>query len=184
MSNFQLNIPSAAETDALAARWRRLEADCLHCGFEPSAEERAETFADVDKPLRRDALMSAVEARQGAGDSEPSERNSAGLIVEQAAHRFFEVAATVEPKLKGRFTEAEFMTILNSTCSPIWYWDRYTTVASMVADDQGVHRIKDLETGHPLRVLLEKLLKLSSIENAVLVDVCERVWRGYDNPLL
>lgn len=184
MSNFQLNIPSAAETDALAARWHRLEADCLHCGFELPAEERAETFRDVDKPLRRDALMSAVEKRQGLDASVPSERISSGLIIEQAAHRFFEVTATVEQKLKGQFTEAELLTILNVTCARVWYWDRYTTVASMVADDQGVHSIKDLDKGSPLRVLLEKLLKLSSIENAVLVDVCERVWRGYDNPLL
>lgn len=184
MSNLQLNIPSAAEADALAARWHRLDADCIHCGFELQAEDRAETFRDVDKPLRRSTVMAAVETRQGAKSLDPSERHSSGFIVEQAAHRFFELTATTELGLKGRFTETELLTILNTTCTTIWYWDRYTTVASMVADDQGIRSIKDLDKEHPLRVLLEKLLKLSAVENAVLVDVCERVWRGYDNPLL
>ncbi|WP_374662843.1 hypothetical protein [Inhella sp.] len=75
-------------------------------------------------------------------------------------------------------------TILNIECGPIWEWDPTLSVARMVADDQGVRRLKELQEDDPLRILLEKLVKLSPAEDGALVDICERIWRGHGNPLL
>jgi hypothetical protein len=51
-------------------------------------------------------------------------------------------------------------------------------------DDLGIDDIDEVQEGSPMRVLLEKLVTLTPVENAVLVDVCERVWRGHENPLI
>ena len=60
---------------------------------------------------------------------------------------------------------------------------RWTTVATMVAQDL---RIEALDAPHPdskLRALLVKLEGLSPLENATLVDASERVRREQENPL-
>lgn len=70
--------------------------------------------------------------------------------------------------------------MLNKTCSPIWDWDRYCSMASFVADDNGVGRLSELEPGSLLSVLLGKLAPLTTSQNAALVDACERTWRNLD----
>jgi hypothetical protein len=159
----------------------------MHCGFEPPPEEEEEDEEDgfdIYKSLRCGSLQAAVAQRRGSDDLLTEERYSSVLIVEQAAERFFNLVAMTEPHLRGRFTKEEFGVILNAECTPIWRWDRFTSVATMVADDQGLESLEDLKPGQPLRVLMEKLMELTPLENAVLVDACERVWRGYKNPLL
>jgi hypothetical protein len=54
----------------------------------------------------------------------------------------------------------------------------------MVADSNGIESIEELQEGSAMRKLLEKLTLLTPLENAALVDACERVWRGCENPLL
>jgi hypothetical protein len=184
MNEFKFAIPSETEMEQSRKRGHRMDADCMHCGFEPPIEERADGFCDVDKSIRRSTLLHGVEARRGTDELTSPERYSSYLIVDQAAQRFFELVAIAEGHLRGRFTETEMTTILNSTCGPIWYWDQFTSVASMVADDLNVEDFEAMPEGHPVRALLEKLAKLSSLENAALVDICERVWRGHQNPLL
>lgn len=89
----------------------------------------------------------------------------------------------IQARLKGRFTSKELITILNCECGPVWQWDINMPVVAMVANDQGVDSLDEAPEGSKLRALLEKLLALSPSENAALVDACERVWRGYKNPL-
>jgi hypothetical protein len=48
----------------------------------------------------------------------------------------------------------------------------------MVADDNGVESLEELEPESILRKLIEKLAHFSPTQNAALVDVCERVWRS------
>ena len=86
--------------------------------------------------------------------------------------------------MKGKFSDSEFQVILNCECNDIWDWNTSTSVATMVADDNGIDSLDDMPNESPMRVLLEKLALLSPTENAALVDACERVWRGYQNPLL
>lgn len=158
--------------------------DCMHCGFEPPMQCRSEFSGDMDKPIRRDALIRAIDERRGAERLNYEERFSAGFILEQAAHRHFMVLEHAQAQLKGWFSEADFQVILDAECSAVWQWDPQMSVAAMVGDHNGVRKLKDLAEDSSLRQLLEKLLALTPLEDATLVDACERVWRGYDNPLL
>ena len=163
---------------------RRLHGACMHCGFEPPAEECLEFDEDMMKPVRRGALIRAVEARRGTDALCGDERYSSGFICEQAAHRHFMLLDHVQAELKGKFTPHDFQVILNAECQPTWQWHPMLSVAQMVADDNGIEGLEDLPESGRMRQLLEKLLSLTPLENAALVDACERVWRGYDNPLL
>jgi hypothetical protein len=180
--NNQVNTPEMPATDD--AQMHRLHAECLHCGFEPVGEERGEYGIDIDAPLRRDALLWHIGERRGTTNHPNRQPFSSGFVAEQAAHRYFMLVETALEGLKGRFTEDDFNIILNAECSPIWNWDTWTSVAAMVADTYGVDALDDLEEHGHLRVLLKKLLSLTPLENAAVVDVCERIWRGCDNPLL
>ena len=182
--NHQYIATLSPDEAAEVMRMYRYRAQCMHCEFEPAPEMRAEYSNDINKPHRRGTLLEGVDARRGADRLTSPERFSSGFIVEQAAERFFHLAFSAEAGLRGRFTPAEFSYILNAECTPIWSWDRFTSVATMVADDNGIDSLDELKEDAPLRTLLEKLVALTPLENAVLVDVCERVWRGYDNPLL
>ncbi len=162
----------------------RLRDTCMHCGFELPAEECREFRYDFMKDMRRSVLISAVHARRGTDALVGDERFSSGFIVEQAAHRYFMLLDEAQTALKGRFTQDDFQVMLNVECQPTWNWDPAMSVAQMVADDQGIEALEDLSERSQMRQLLEKLLTLTSLENAALVDACERVWRGYDNPLL
>ncbi|MBE0548553.1 MAG: hypothetical protein IH627_13080 [Rubrivivax sp.] len=134
-------------------------------------------------PVRHANLSDEVNKRVGCPE-EPDRMLSGRFVVEQAAERYFYLVADAERTMRGKFTEEEFVTILNTTCGPIWEWDTYMSVASMVADTFGVGRLDSLKEGSELRVLLKKLLDLSAVQNAALVDTCERVWRGHANNLL
>lgn len=104
--------------------------------------------------------------------------------MEQAGERYFSLVGRAQHSLRGRFTSAEFACILSVDCGSIWEWDAYSTVADMVADANGVGALDELEPKSVLRQLLYKLIELSPLENAALVDACEQIWRGYENPLL
>jgi len=102
----------------------------------------------------------------------------------QASARYFMLLETAAEHLKGRFSSADFHFLLNTQCTPIWSWEPSHSLASIVADEYGIEELEELDAGNPLRVFLERLLTLSPLENAVLVDACEQVWRGHPNPLL
>lgn len=74
-------------------------------------------------------------------------------------------------------TSQELTYILNTTCGPYWQWCLDDTVAHMVAGDNGISSLDELPEGSLMRNLLEKLMKLDRLENAALVDFCERFWR-------
>lgn len=156
----------------------RIAATCLHCGFEPAAVADSEPFYDEHRTARRATVLRGVAARQGEGNA-----CSSRLIVEQAAQRFFELAKHAADGLRGRFTEREWGLLLSCAPSPAWNWDQRTTVATMVAEDLGIEALDELHPDSELRALLVKLGDLTPLENATLVDACERVWRGLENPL-
>lgn len=162
----------------------RLRDTCMHCGFEAPPEECLESRLDYLKSTRRTDLLEAIDLRRGDGSIGGRGLASSGYIAEVAAHRYFMLLVTAQAALKGRFTLPEFSVILNAECTPIWDWDTYTSVAAMVADDNGIDCLEDVPNGGLMHELLTKLSALTQLENAALVDACERVWRGYENPLL
>lgn len=102
----------------------------------------------------------------------------------QASARYFMLLETAAEHLEGRFSSAEFDLLLNAQCTPVWTWEPSYSLADMVADAYGIEELEELDVGNPLRVFLERLLTLSPLENAILVDACEQVWRGHPNPLV
>lgn len=110
---------------------------------------------------------------------------SAHFVIEQAAERYFNLINHEMLALNGMFTVDEFATVLNTTCNPLWDWAPWLPVSGMVADNHGVRDLNELPVGSPMRILLEKLRKLSASQNVALVDFCERVWRDQgQEPLL
>ena len=144
----------------------------------PRFPVRFKPFHDEHQTARRATVLRGIAARQGEGNA-----CSSRLIVEQAAQRFFELVKHATDGLRGRFTEREWEVLLSCEPSPAWHWHRWTTVATMVADDLGIDSLDELHPDSQLRALLVKLEGLSPLENATLVDACERVWRGLENPL-
>jgi hypothetical protein len=178
VKNDQLTLATAEDAAALAAKHaRRMHSVCIHCCTAPADDE--ETCFDVHQHVRRASLLPALDARLGNGEDGLTTHH----VAEQAAHRFFELAALAQEGLRGRFTDAEWLVLLSCEPSPAWYWDRWTTVATMVADDLGIEALDELDPDSELRALLVKLGDLTPLENATLVDACERVWRGLENPL-
>lgn len=135
-----------------------------------------ENSYDYNWPTRHKFLEREISARVGTS-SEPTERMSGFYVLQTAAERYFMVISEAIESMSEMFTEPEFGVMLNTTCSPIWEWDRYSSLATFVADDNGIERVSELGAGSSLGILLEKLASLSTTQNAALVDVCERVWR-------
>lgn len=139
----------------------------------------ATLVADTDQPSRRRRLNHAITARVGT----QGRRVAPETVLEQASARYFSLIARVQGSLKGRFSEKEWGYILDTESMPIWDWRAGMKVATMVADSHGVESLDHPDLDGALRILLYKLLQLSPLENAALVDACEQVWRGYRNPL-
>jgi len=140
----------------------------------------ASLVADVGQMSRRRRLGDAISARVGV----QSQRVAPETVLEQASARYFSLIARVQGALKGRFSEKEWTYILDTRRTPIWDWRAGMKVATMVADKHEVESLDDPALDGALRVLLYKLLQLSPLENAAVVDACEQVWRGCRNPLL
>lgn len=97
------------------------------------------------------------------------------FAAQQAIERFYLLCAGA---LSGiSLTAHELTCILNTTCGPYWQWYVDDSVAQMVADDNGISSLDELPEGSMMRDLLEKLGCLDPLQNAALVDFCERFWR-------
>lgn len=135
-----------------------------------------ENSYDYNWPTRHRFLEREILARVGTS-SEPTERMSGFYVLQTAAERYFMVISEAIESMSEMFTEQEFGLMLNTTCAPIWEWDRHWTLATFVADHNGVSSVSELGAGSSLGILLKKLAPLSTAQNAALVDVCERFWR-------
>ena len=136
-----------------------------------------EYMRDFDSDTRLEYLSKEIAKRIGSNAAEiPEHKVPNQFIIQQAAERYFSLVARATSSL--HFSSQELTIILNTTCCPVWQWHAYQSVAGMVADDNGVESLKELEPDSILRQLIEKLAHFSPTQNAALVDVCERVWRS------
>ncbi len=137
-----------------------------------------EYIRDFDSDVRLEYLKKEITKRIFANTSEITASTVPNhFVIQQAAERYFSLITRATRRL--HFSQPEMTIILNTTCSPVWQWHAYSSVAGMVADDNGVEGLEDLEPNSILRLLIQKLAQLSPTENAALVDVCERVWRSH-----
>lgn len=97
------------------------------------------------------------------------------FAAQQAIERFYLLCAWA---LSGiSLTAQELAYILNTTRGTYWQWYMHDSVAEMVACDKGIGSLDELPEGSIMRDLLEKLGSLDPLQNAALVDFCERYWR-------
>jgi hypothetical protein len=136
-----------------------------------------EYMVDYDSDTRLEYLNQEIAKRIGAKAPDiPEHKVPNHFIIQQAAERYFSLVAQETRSL--HFSRQELTIILNTTCCPVWQWYPYVSVAGMVADDNGVESLEELEPDSILRQLIEKLAHFSPTQNVALVDVCERIWRS------
>ena len=144
-----------------------------------SGRKGAEQFMDLEAPFRTDYIAQQYEKRSRRNRAHgPDDVFSSIFVFQQAAERYYPLIDDAVFSMSGIFSEWEMTRLLNTTCGPIWSHQAGTSLAGHVADDMGVEEMDDLEDGSDLKVLLIKLIKLTPLQTAALVDLCERFWRG------
>jgi hypothetical protein len=133
---------------------------------------------DMECFHRTPYLRAKIEIRNGSSLPEGREKFPNQFVAQVAAARFFRLTEMALLRLKKMFSLEEMTVILNLNCGPVISWDPTRSVAGMLADDIGIEHPSELLTGSTMRVLLDKLASLSSLENAALIDFCETLWRS------
>ena len=142
-----------------------------------------EQWSDIDGSTRRLFLKDEIEARTFKHQEfDADQKFSSQFVVQEAAARFFSLLRPATASMNGLFTRKDLTKILNTTCGPIWNWKAgRMSVLSMVADENGINSGSDVRKDSEMGILLKKLKALTPLQNAALVDVCERHWRGRFN---
>ena len=152
--------------------------ECVACGTPVEQSDPLE--AQDGRPKRLIRLREAVEARRGVRGRANVIRYSAGFVVEQAADRYFCLIEETQAGLQGQFTPDEFSVLQNMEPSPVWN-RRDIDLASKLHD---TYADEDDCLIPSLSDLARRLADLTPVQQVAMVDACERVFRGYDNPLL
>ena len=134
---------------------------------------------DIDGSTRRQFLKDEIEARTFKRQEFDVDRKfSSQFVVQQGAARFFSLLRPATASMNGLFTKEDLTKILNTTCGPLWDWRAdCMSVFSMVVDDNGINSWGDVPKDSEMEILMKKLAALTPLQNAALVDVCERFWR-------
>ena len=138
-----------------------------------------EQWSDVEGSMRRQFLKDEIEARTFKHlEIDADQKFSSQFVVQEAAARFFSLLRPATVSMNGLFTIKDLTKILNTTCGPIWDWEEgCMSVFSMVVDDNGINSWSDVSKDSEMEILMKKLKALTPLQNAALVDVCERFWR-------
>lgn len=132
---------------------------------------------DFDSHRRLEFIQEQIASRNDAKAAVvPEHKIPDQFVIQQAAERYFLLVKGALTDLK--FSREEITIVLNTTCGPVWQWDPWGNVAAMVANDNGVEGLKELPPDSTIRLLIEKLIPLTPLQNAALVDFCEKVWRS------
>jgi hypothetical protein len=124
-------------------------------------------------------LRREIEARRGNRATDMV-RFSRGFVMEQAAERYYRLISQTQENLRGRFDDDDFSLLLNADPSPVWDL-RGLSLASLLQD---TYESEDEGSTPAVRELIRRLGELTPLEEAAILDACERVLRGYSNPVL
>jgi hypothetical protein len=139
----------------------------------------AEETQDFDSSYRLSYLEQQYGMRSGKARAlVPEDVFSAQFVMQQAAERYFLLLQGAVQSLDGVFSDAELSALLNSNCGPIWNCAPNASLAGLVADDRGIEDLDDLTDGCELKLLLQKLISLTTLQTVALTDLCERFWRN------
>lgn len=123
-------------------------------------------------------LKSEVEVRSGLTEAiSPYGVVSARFTVQQAAKRYFVLMARARDSMSNMFTEDEILRLLNSAMSPVSELRPCSNMATTVADDLNIENLDELAEDSPTRLLMNKLLSLTFIQDAALMELTELFWR-------
>lgn len=151
--------------------------ECAACRtFIQECDPPVSQFNRLDRLIK---LRQEVEARRGNRASDIV-RFSRGFVMEQAADRYYRLISQTQEKLRGRFDDADFSLLLNTEPSPVWDL-RGLSLTSVLYD---TYEYEDEGITPAVRELIRRLAELTPLEEAAIVDACERVLRGYSNPVL
>lgn len=151
--------------------------ECAACRtFIQECDPPVAQFNRLDRLIK---LRQEVEARRGNRASDIV-RFSRGFVMEQAAERYYRLMSQTQANLRGRFDDADFSLLLNVEPSPVWNL-RGLSLASLLHD---AYEYEEDGVTPEVRGLMRRLAELTPLEEAAIVDACERVLRGYSNPVL
>jgi hypothetical protein len=142
-------------------------------------------YPSQDFNLRtRHKLLCSDAALRSCTRYAPEDNFTTAFVIETAAYTYFRLLDNEKRQLSNSFSERDIEVILNTNCGPVWEFDPYMSLATAVADDNGVSNLEELPADSQLRTLLESLLTLTPLQNAAVVDACEVFWRnGRDKSL-
>lgn len=151
--------------------------ECAACRtFIQECDPPVAQFNRLDRLIN---LRQEVEARRGNRATDIV-RFSRGFVVEQAADRYYRLMSQTQQNLRGRFDDADFILLLNADPTPVWNL-RGLSLASLLQD---AYEYEEDGVTPEVRELIRRLAELTPLEEAAIVDACERVLRGYSNPVL
>ena len=131
---------------------------------------------DFESHRRLKFIEEQIASRNGARAAvAPEHKIPDHFVIQQAAERYFLLVNSALTELK--LSQEDLTIILNTTCGPVWLWDLWHNVASMVANNNGIESLEELAPDSTMRLLIEKLMALTPLQNVALVDFCEKVWR-------
>jgi hypothetical protein len=144
-----------------------------------SADGGAEYERDYWEHRECQYLKEQIDLRNGSLGTSARIQIPAQFVAREAASRLFKLMEFTQYSLRHVFTEKEMVIILNTTCDTVWEWrPGRSSLAGMVADDNGIEHPNLLPKDSLLYGLLVKLSNLTPAQNLALVDVCEGVWRA------
>lgn len=120
-------------------------------------------------------LMEQIKVRTGAELLSGEKIISQKIVVEQSLERYF---LLIGEALNGiQLDHEEMRVILNSIPSPVWQWGLNVSLATRIADAYGADEFSKLDANSTFVKLITKLQKLTLLQEAALIDFCERFWR-------
>jgi hypothetical protein len=120
-------------------------------------------------------LTEQIKARTGGGLFPGEKIVSQKIVVQQALERYF---LLISEALNGiQLDHEEMRIILNSIPSPVWQWGLNVSLATRIADACGADEFSKLDANSTFVKLITKLQKLTLLQEAALIDFCERFWR-------
>lgn len=120
-------------------------------------------------------LTEQIKARAGAELLSGEKIISQKIVVEQSLERYF---LLIGEALNGiQLDHEEMRVILNSIPSPVWQWGLNVSLATCIADACSADEFSKLDANSTFLKLITKLQKLTLLQEAALIDFCERFWR-------
>ena len=151
----------------------------MHLLSDDQLDHNHESRYFIDDEYQINHIKRGIKIRDGSNDQGIGGHIfSRQFVIQQALDRYFKIYDAELYSMSEMFSEKEMLPILNANCSSYWPMRGNNTLAGMLADDQGIECLSELDENNDLRMLIEKLEKLTVAQNMALADVCEQFWRN------